>query len=106
MKLIKCCCEWEFVVGKKHVFGPIYAMGIGAFPTAKNEGMRMWTREEFAEMYADCDAHISGNARHKGFCPAEKPMKFALTLPVETPLRACGARHKGFCPAEPLEQKG
>jgi hypothetical protein len=82
MKLIKCCCEWEFVVSKKHVFGPIYAMGIGPYPTAKNAGMQMWTRQEFTEMYEDCDAHINGEHPHNSF-------KVDIKLPVELPMYDC-----------------
>lgn len=64
MKLFKCCCNWSYVVGKKQVYGAIYEMGIGDFPTALANTQWMMTREQFEYYYADCAACLEGKHRH------------------------------------------
>ena len=64
MKLFKCCCGWSYAIGKKQVYGAIYAMGIGEFPNALANTQRMMTREEFTDWYADCAACYEGEHRH------------------------------------------
>ena len=64
MRLFTCCCTWSYVIGKKHVYGAIWAMGIGDFPDALSPSQRMMTRGEWADQYADCAACYSGEHHH------------------------------------------
>ena len=64
MKLFKCCCGWSYVIGRKRVYGAIYPMGIGDFPSALSSTQRMMTRAEFADNYADCAACLDGHHKH------------------------------------------
>jgi len=64
MRLFKCCCGWSFVIGRKHVYGAIYPMGIGDFPGALASTQHMMTRAEFEDMYADCAACHAGGHHH------------------------------------------
>lgn len=66
MKLFRCCCGWSYVIGKKKVYGPIYKMGIGTYPTALSNTQRMMTREQFEDENSDCAACLEGNHRHAG----------------------------------------
>jgi hypothetical protein len=55
--LFDCSCGWRFIVGKKHAYGPIYAIGLpGHFtgPGGCHAPGRMMTRGEFEDTYADC----------------------------------------------------
>lgn len=64
MKLFTCCCDWSFVIGRKRVYGAIYAMGIGDFPSALANTQQMMTRKQFAENYSDCAACLEGHHHH------------------------------------------
>lgn len=66
MVLFVCCCSWAFVVGRRHVYGPIYAAGIGPFPQQLAETQRMMTRDEWREHYSDCVACHAGGHHHDG----------------------------------------
>jgi len=64
VKLFTCCCGWSYVVGKKRVYGPIYSMGIGTYPSGLSPCQRMMTREAFEDQYADCAACHAGDHHH------------------------------------------
>jgi len=64
MRLFRCCCGWSYVIGKKQVYGPIYPVGIGAYPGALASTQRMMTRAEFEDWEPDCAACASGNHKH------------------------------------------
>lgn len=65
MKYFTCCCEWSYVIAKKRVYGPIYPMGIGTYPTALSTTQRMMLRARFEDEYVDCFACYSGGHHHK-----------------------------------------
>jgi hypothetical protein len=57
VKLFDCPCKWRFLVGKKKVYGPIYAHDLpGHFtgPSGCHTQGRMMSREQFEDDYADC----------------------------------------------------
>lgn len=54
MKVFDCTCSWRFVVGRKHVYGPIYTMPDHGHPYSCYSQGRMMTRREFEDWYADC----------------------------------------------------
>jgi hypothetical protein len=64
VKLFRCCCDWSFVISRKKVYGPIYQMGIGDFPTALSNTQRMMSRAAFEDEYADCAACHAGMHKH------------------------------------------
>lgn len=64
MRLLRCCCGWSYVIGRKQVYGAIYPMGIGSFPDALSSTQRMMSLEQFKEEYADCAAHFNGQHQH------------------------------------------
>ena len=70
MKYFTCCCAWSYVIGKHHVYGAIWPMGIGTYPDALSNSQRMMTREQFADLYADCWACWKGKHQHAAAGPA------------------------------------
>jgi hypothetical protein len=64
MRLFTCCCGWSYVIGRKRVYGAIWAFGIGEFPQLLSNSQRMMTRAEFKDWYADCHACWKGRHRH------------------------------------------
>lgn len=67
MKVHDCCCQWRFIIGKRRVYGPIYAIGLaGHFtgPTGCHTQGRMITRMQFDIEYADCSACFDGAHKH------------------------------------------
>ena len=57
MQVFDCSCKWRFIIGKKQVYGPIWAIGLpGHFTgaTGCHTRGRMMTREQFEDEYADC----------------------------------------------------
>lgn len=64
MKLVTCCCNWSYVIGRKKVYGPIWAAGLGEYPDLLNSTQRIMPRSRFEGDYADCAAHIAGKHRH------------------------------------------
>lgn len=58
MNLLKCECDWSYVVGNRRVYGPIYPIGIGQFPNALSVSQHMMTRSQFEEEYGDCAAYF------------------------------------------------
>ena len=65
MRLVKCCCDWSFIIGRKHVYGAIYPAGLGQFPDLLSNTQRIMTREQFKEDYNDCWAHYKGKHKHQ-----------------------------------------
>lgn len=47
MKLFTCHCKWQFLIGKKKVFGPI-------FEDRSADSARIMPYEEFKDGYGDC----------------------------------------------------
>lgn len=64
MRFFTCCCGWSYVVGKRHVYGAIWPMGIGTYPDALSPSARMMTRAEWEDWYADCVACYTGAHHH------------------------------------------
>ena len=57
MEVFDCSCSYRFIVGKKQVYGPIYAIGLPGHytgPHGCHARGRMMSREDFAEQYSDC----------------------------------------------------
>ena len=67
MRVFDCCCKWRFVIGRKRVYGPIYAIGLPGHytgPQGCHTQGRMMTREEFDDWYADCSVCADGKHKH------------------------------------------
>ena len=64
MKQFGCCCGWSYIVGAKHVYGPIYPQGIGNYPNALAPSQRLMGRKYWAQSYSDCEACFSGAHNH------------------------------------------
>ena len=64
MRYFTCCCGWSYVIGKRNVYGAIWPMEIGDFPSALSNSQRMMTREEWADWYSDCAACHAGKHHH------------------------------------------
>lgn len=64
MRYFTCCCGWSYVIGKKRVYGAIWPCGIGDFPGMLSSSQRMMTREQFGDLYSDCEACYLGGHHH------------------------------------------
>jgi hypothetical protein len=60
MKLFKCDCGYQYIVGDEDVFGPIIAVceSSGKESTTKFHLGRMMSREDFDEDYSDCARNL------------------------------------------------
>jgi hypothetical protein len=58
-------CGWAYVVGKKRVYGPIFAAGIGDYPALLSPVQHMMKRDEFENRYSDCAARFTRAAEVK-----------------------------------------
>lgn len=56
MRVFDCQCDWRFIIGDTHVYGPIYEVpwaSRAAGESVYSQG-RLMTIEQFADNYADC----------------------------------------------------
>lgn len=57
MKVFDCKCKYRFIVARKQVYGPIFAMDLPGHFTGDNgchHRGRLMSREDFEDQYADC----------------------------------------------------
>jgi hypothetical protein len=64
MRLFACCCGWSWVIGKRKVYGPVYAMRIGDYPQALSNTQRMMMRKDWEGEHGDCSGCAAGAHRH------------------------------------------
>lgn len=69
MLVFDCECRYRFIVGKKHVYGPIFSHDLPGHFTGDPGGCytrgKMMTREEFEDDYPDC----AGGLERQGVNP-------------------------------------
>lgn len=64
MQVFDCSCKYRFIVGKKQVYGPVYAFDLpGHFkgPNGCHSRGRLMSREQFEDDYGDCAYRYSLN---------------------------------------------
>jgi hypothetical protein len=57
-----CSCGWRFIVGRRHVYGPLYPLGLPGDYGGWVKG-RMMTRDEWEETESDCAYRFKRKSR-------------------------------------------